>query len=232
MDKVTSPAFRTATVGGFNKSDVNEYIAKLSRDFDEKKTELEKEIEDLKARLAKAEEKTEVPTDKAPIESNDTLREELDRANALIAEQTKQFEESKLETEILKSDLEAANTKLERLTSFEEKAAQYETMTARMGEIYMEATADAERMRNEAKQKSEALVNDTKAKCREKMALTEKLLDEFAIERKAEITELFEDTHSKINELLKAFYDKSTELAGGAASINTDTPQSGSENNA
>ncbi|MBQ8249288.1 MAG: hypothetical protein IJY93_05330 [Clostridia bacterium] len=232
MDKVTSPAFRTATVGGFNKSDVNEYIAKLGRDFDEKKTELEKEIEALKSSLEESKSKSEAVTDKAPSEDNDAIKEELERANALIEEQTKQLEEAKLEAEILKGDLEEANSKLERFTSFEEKAAQYETMTARMGEIYIEATADAERIRNESKQKSEALISDTEAKCREKMELTEKMLDEFAVERKAEISALFEDTHSKINELLKAFYDKSTALASDATKLRTDAPPSDDKNNA
>ena len=220
MDNSTTPVFKTA-VSGFNKSDVNAYIAKLGRDFDEQKKELKKEIEDLKACLAENESKSALKAE-ASSANDDSLKAELERANELISALSKELEDAKLEAEILKGDLDNAQKELARFAQFEEKASQYETMSARMGEIFMEATADAERMRNEAKQTTETLVTDTENQCREKILLTEKKLDDFAEARKAEIGRLFDETQLKVNELLKECLDKSHALANDISSLGID----------
>ena len=217
MDKTHSPAFRTS-IGGFNKTDVNAYIAKLSLDFDERTSALEAEVERLKAELDKssallkaASERTEA--DKAVNDTAAGLRIELERANSIIASQTEQIDVSKEELERVSSELLAASEKLAKYADCENKLAKYEEASARMGEIYMEATVDADRIRSEAKAAADRLINETKAQCRGYVDEVENALISFAAAQKSAVSDLFEVTQNSIADILADFDKKSRALA-------------------
>lgn len=98
MYKAHTPVFRTA-ISGFNKTDVNMYIAKLARDFGEQSEQMKNEIAELKVKLPELEEKAGTAERTAA---------ELESANAAIAEKDAQLEAFKAENERIKSELKEA----------------------------------------------------------------------------------------------------------------------------
>ena len=249
MNNIKSPAFRTA-VGGFNKQDVTEYISKLCHEYDESLTEREDELYKLRAELRTAREKIAELTkaakanEKAPEEASepavsapaaavdadapaapavpDAQAIELERANNLIAAQCEQLAAKDAEIDKMRSELDEAAQKLERYASLDAKIAQYDSMTNRMGEIFMEATADAERIRSDAKLASEALMAKTAAECRNRRIVAEAQLDKFAENRKDELTRLFDETQADIMRSIDAFAEKSRTLANESISESLD----------
>ena len=207
MDSSASPIFRNA-MGGYNKKDVNDYLAKISYDFDEAINQKNEEIKALKAEIDSAK------VDLTAMKDSPQNTEELDRANAVIAAQTEQLELSKKQIEQLTADLAAAQSKLQNYGELSLKLEQYETMTSRMGEIYMEATANADRIRTEARESADALIAKTDSECRQRRAELEKQLNEFASVRKDEIVRMLNETQSEINSILAIFGEKSRALAG------------------
>lgn len=228
MNDAKSPAFRSA-VGGFNKKDVNDYIARLCRDYDESITDLEEKIKALTSELDKTREELSDAADKLSEltesrekEAKQQTSDELERANNLIAAQNEQLTAQKEENDSLRAELEAAKSKLDGFTALESKLIQYESMTNRMGEIFMEATADAERIRNEAKLSGEAMLAKTEAECRSRRSAAEVQLKKFAETRKCELTRLFDETQLDINRILVSFAERSRALASESVSVSLD----------
>ncbi len=93
-----------------------------------------------------------------------------------------------------------------------EKIKEYESMTSRMGEIFMEATAEAERIRRDAKISSEEYAKAAAEECRRKQAEVYKKLDEFAVARRAEINSLLDKARGSINVALRDFESKARGL--------------------
>ncbi len=219
MNDVRSPAFRTA-MGGFNKKDVTEYISRLCREYDDKIAELDEKINALTSELEKCREelsekdsKLAELTDSKAQEEADKISEEAERANNLIAAQNEQITVQKEETESLRAELEAAKAKLSDYASLESKLEQYESMTNRMGEIFMEATADAERIKNEAKLSSEAMLSKTEAECRSRRVDAELQLKKLTETRKNELTRLVDETQLEINRVLVGFSERTRALS-------------------
>ena len=206
MDNAASPAFRNA-VAGYKKSDVNEYLLKLSREFDKAIAAKDDEIVIVKAELSL------VTTELNELKGKQISDSELESANNVIAAQTEELEKLKDQVNSLTSELSSANSKLESLGALSEKAEQYETMVGRMGEIYMEATADADRLRTEARHAAEELKNRTELECSERRELLEKQLREFAEVRKSEIARLLGESQAEIDRILAIFGERSRALA-------------------
>ena len=216
MDNVKA-AFRTA-MGGYNKQDVNNYIAGLCERFESEKKALEEKNAALEAELAKARgaesEKAKNPkAELAALESElakasgaepekaknpkaelaallssnkkneaetssdsktnpDTAktsdREMLVKAEALVTAQNARLDEQKktiserdseiseLKTRVsdLELELESAREKLDSFKDVNEKIADYDRMSAKVGDVLIKAEADADRIRAEAEEKA------------------------------------------------------------------------------
>ncbi|MCI8388760.1 MAG: hypothetical protein HFE63_09870 [Clostridiales bacterium] len=141
--------FRNA-MGGYNKQDVNKYIAELSAGFDEDKKELEERIAELTTEIEKL-----TANDKSTEYNN--IAAELERANALVTAQNEQLESQKAEIAELQEkqasltdELKLANDKLEMLGDTEEKLKKYDQMSAKLADLMVEASLSADKIRAEA----------------------------------------------------------------------------------
>ena len=182
MDNVKA-AFRTA-MGGYNKQDVNNYIAGLCERFESEKKALEEKNAALENELAKVRgaepEKAKGPKAElaALLSSNKKEPEEADaktsdremlvKAEALVEAQNARLDEQKKtiserDTEIselktrvsdLELELSSARDKLESLGDVNEKIADYDRMSAKVGDVLIKAEADADRIRAEAEEKA------------------------------------------------------------------------------
>ncbi len=215
MNDVKSPVFRTS-MGGFNKKDVNEYIARLCQDYDARVLELEDQLADAKAKLDEV-------TENNAKEAEKQASEELQRANNLIVAQNEQIDTLKGEKESLQGELDSLKARLGDFEALENKLLQYESMTNRMGEIFMEATADAERIKNEAKFQSDAMLAKTEMECRSRRAAADTQLKKLAESRKAELTRLFEETRTGITRILTAFSERSQAIVSDSIAEKLDS---------
>lgn len=205
MENVPSPAFR-GSLRGYNKSDVNEYLLKLNREFDSALSEKDEEISNIGAKLNAANAEIE------SIKKDVAKSEELDKANSVIAAQNEKIEELTEQVERLKAELSSTMASLESYGEVSAKVSQYETMTNKMGEIYMEATADADRLRREAKQAADELKAKTEKECAERKAQLEVQLREFASLRKGEISRLLSESQAEIDRVLAIFGERTRAL--------------------
>ncbi len=215
MNDVKSPVFRTA-MGGFNKKDVNEYIAKLCQDYDTAVLELEDQLADAKAKL------DEIAESNAR-EAEKQASEEMLKANNLISAQNEQIDSLKGEKVALQAELDSLKAKLGDFETLQGKLAQYESMTNRMGEIFMEATADAERIKNEAKFQSDTMLAKTEMECRSRRAAADTQLKKLAESRKTELTRLFEETRTGITRILTAFSERSQAIVSDSIAEKLDS---------
>lgn len=205
MKSKGAPVFRSS-MGGFNRKDVNEYIAKLCGNFEQREAESEKALDELREKLSEYEKKA--ADFEAALSDNEALKRSLEEAEALIAVQNEKLAEYEETTAKLTASIEESEKKLEEASELEEKLRQYDSMTSRMGEIFMEATADAERIRRDAKLASDELARAAAEECRRRQAEIYKKLDEFAVARKSEINRLLEHTQGTINGALRDFESK------------------------
>ena len=146
------PIFRGA-VGGYNKQDVNEYIASLSESFAKEKAEYEKKLDDL----IELSESLRAKVDEASSESPTDTTGELERANALIEEQNKRLDESKSQIDSLNAELKARDDEIaalkddaERYKDCAGKLREYDLMSQKMGELMMKAASSAEQIKSDA----------------------------------------------------------------------------------
>lgn len=209
MDKKNSPMFRMA-INGFNKSDVNDYIAHMAKECDEKVTALEDEISKLKAKLEDAEEASAaIPVATEP----DTVKSEaLTHAECIIASQTEQLDVQKAEIERLSAELASANEKLTKYSDIEAKIDEYEAMSAKMGSIFMGAAAEAEKIKTSAQEEADKLILATEEECNAKIGEAQKNLLAYAASQRAIIDELFDTTHKSITNVLDAYEKKAQSM--------------------
>lgn len=224
MKNKGAPVFRGA-MGGFNKKDVNEYIAGLARDFEKREVEKEEEISALEAKIAELDGKLSEANETGKVAED--LEKSLSEAEAVIAAQNEKLSAYADEVKSLKTSIEDLEFKLLEYSEMEEKFKQYESMTTRMGEIFMEASADADRIRREAKASSEELARAAAEECRKRQASVYKKLDEFAVARKAEINQLLEKAQVNINATLKDFESKARGLTSDTSPSDLDPFGSG-----
>ncbi len=216
MDKKISPAFRTS-LSGFNKADVNDYIAKLSNEFDEKNTELEKEAERLKAELEKvnellAAEKEKREASESKLSGDSELLKKLEDAERIIASQNEQLDNKNAEIERLNAAIAGTAEKLAHFSEIESKISEYEAMSARMGNIFMGATAEADKIKEKAKADADALIHETEERCDKHALEVEKTLLDYAISQRNVIDELFDTTHKSIANVLDVYEKKAQSM--------------------
>lgn len=215
-----TPLFRSS-MSGFKKKDVNDYIAKLCHDFEQREAEAKAEIATLKEEnsklIAAAEETSKL---EEAVKASEELKKSLEEAEALIAAQNEKLASYAEEVEALNCAVDGYKKQLEEMTVTAEKIKEYESMTSRMGEIFMEATAEAERIRRDAKASSEEYARAAAEECRRKQAEVYKKLDEFAVARRAEINSLLDKARGSINVALRDFENKARGLTADSIPSN------------
>ncbi len=204
MNTMDTPAFRSS-MGGFNKKDVNDYIARLNREFCELTAAKDEEIKNLKKSLADAKN----AFDSAAETSTEAAAAELERANSLIGAQTEQLEAQSEKIAALEKELAEAN---QRLSLSSSKVAQYDSATSRMGEIFLEASNDAERIRAQAKVSADELIERTEADCKERLIKVEAYLTEISRTRSNEIAKLLVEVQADISNIMENFESKTKQL--------------------
>jgi len=205
MSSNNTPVFRSS-MGGFNKKDVTDYIAKLNLEFSETLEEKDESIKKLKKELAEA----HSAVDEQNELSNEQANEELDKANSLISAQNEQIEVLNEKITTLEAELAKA---VSRLESESAKAAQYDSVTCRMGEIFVEASNDADRIRSQAKKTADELIAVTEADCKEKCEKVEAYLVNASKSRSEEISKLLADAQKAITDILRDFEMKATTIS-------------------
>ena len=215
------PIFRGA-VGGYNKQDVNEYIASLSESFAKEKAEYEKKLDDL----IELSESLRAKVDEASSESPTDTTGELERANALIEEQNKRLDESKSQIDSLNAELKARDDEIaalkddaERYKDCAGKLREYDLMSQKMGELMMKAASSAEQIKSDAEIEAAKTLRESEKKNRElneRQAEMAKTLDArytaavAAINRK--LNELVNDGFDTLNASMKSADDEISAL--------------------
>lgn len=205
-----------SSMGGYNKQDVNDYIASLSESFAREKADYEKKLDDitelvesLKSQNAAAETDTERVSE---------AEKELERANALIAEQTQALDSKESELEALREKLvqcEKTNAdlkaQLEKYADCEEKLKSYDLMSQKMGELMLKAASSAEQIRADAETEAEKTIRSSLERSKELQLREEEMARSLekrysdavaAINRK--LSELISEGYASLGDSMKA----------------------------
>lgn len=168
--KETKAAFRTA-VGGFNKLDVNNYIAYLCENFEKEKNDLSSQLEILREQLDSY--KNRYEETKSVTDEVARLKDELLKANSVVAAQSERCESLNAQLESLREQLQAkeseltdANEKLTLYSDAEEKLKKYEQVSAKVGELILEAASSADKIKDDAKSKAEEIIRESEERVR------------------------------------------------------------------
>lgn len=199
------PIFRGA-VGGYNRQDVNEYIASLSENFAKEKAEYEKKLDDLielaESLRAKA---AENQSDNSP-----DAAVELDRANSLIAGQNQKLEEKQSQIDSLNTALKERDetiaelkTELERFRDCDEKLREYDLMSQKMGELMLKAASSAEQIKSDAELEAAKTLKNSEERSKELLAREE----EMARTLETRYTSAVAALNAKLNELVNEGFD-------------------------
>lgn len=171
---------------GYNKSDVNSYLLKMTEDFEKKEKELRDRLSACEKELGAASEKLS-----AFGEANDeteTLRlriKELEEAeknsvtddkyNAVIAEKQRTIGEQNLKIESLTLELEELKKRAaadkETVQSYEEtvkKAKMYEKTSANIGDVIISANRTADEIVFAAKEKARIIYEESERAAEER----------------------------------------------------------------
>ena len=199
------PIFRGA-VGGYNKQDVNEYIASLSENFAKEKAEYEKKLDDLielaESLRAKANENQSDNSPDAAVE--------LDRANSLIAGQNQKLEEKQSQIDSLNTALKERDetiaelkTELDRFKVCDEKLREYDRMSQKMGELMLRAASSAEQIKSDAELEAAKTLKNSEERSKELLAREE----EMARTLETRYTSAVAAINAKLNELVNEGFD-------------------------
>ena len=152
--------FRTA-LGGFNRDDVNSYIEKLNADFAERERLTKKRIEASEAKI------TELETKKNELEAANAriaeFEKEAEAREKLIAEYISKVEQQASEIEKLNASKNNAESEIslltEKIASLSEaisKSEKYDDISTQIGEIILSAKSTAEDILSKAEEEANA----------------------------------------------------------------------------
>ena len=232
--------FRTALFGGFNKEDVRGYLQELERNEEVTKSEYQREILGLKAKLQRAQEENDSfdPTVAQELETQKKENEELNRKIARLEAEKLQLikareeaaetagtekEEEYLEKlELQRKEEEELRQKLEELQA--EKAALIQEKEKLLGELEAQKAVniDVEKSRcleeeiQQVKEKKEKYDNDFKAISQvfEDARLSARYIEDEARKKAEEILEAAKKESKEIIEGRKNQIDKELEDRG------------------
>lgn len=203
----SKPVFRGA-MGGYNKKDVNDYIASLSESFAKEKENYTKQLDDLIELVNSL--RAKESDGAAENEKSADSAEELIRANSLIDSQSKKLDEKQNEIEKLKAELtkkddeiEKLKADLERYSDCEEKLREYDLMSQKMGELMMKATSSAEQIKADAEIEAAKTLRESEEKNRELQKKEKELADSLDARYTAAVAAI----NRKLNELVNEGFD-------------------------
>lgn len=177
MKRSSGALFRKA-INGYNRNDVNEYLENVSikakkreNELNDKIHELEKMLDDTNTRLKEAESR-DFAEEAAVYENKlDELGKKLgecEKLNEAKSEYTEklaaELREKDDELILLKEELEEARKKFEETDKLAQKAAQYDSIGNRLGEIMLNAGNTAEKIVTDANAKADRLIADASQK--------------------------------------------------------------------
>ena len=162
MEKQDSVVFRSATAG-YNKRDVNQFILSMNAKFSAAEEEYKREISALRENCLNSGQHAEKLS--ALKAENEALRREL--------------EALRLESEELHREKEAMTIcDTEELEKLRKKAALYDTMSSKFGDVMLTASYNAEQMISDARRESEQTLEAAKSIIGQGAALLSTRLDE------------------------------------------------------
>lgn len=199
-----------SSVGGYNKTDVNEYLLRLVGEFNEKEEELKKKAERAEKEIKALEEKV------------DELKASLDEQKSCLAQKTEETDKLTLE----KEELEAELTALQKESAMEqnEKANEQDAVIAKQFEeidsLRTELEATKEKLTlavNESAEFAELarkaqIYEKTSANIGEAIISANKTAEEIIAAAKEEARLLSEETQSELDEKRRIF-DENARLA-------------------
>lgn len=162
MGKQDSVVFRSATAG-YNKRDVNQFILNMNAKFSAAEEEYKREISELKAHCQNSEQDAEKI--RAMEAENESLRRELDALRAEV-EELRRIKEA-----VVSGDAE-------ELDDLRKKAALYDTMSSKFGDVMLTASYNAEQMILDARRESEQTLDAAKSVIGQGTALLSTRLEE------------------------------------------------------
>lgn len=162
-----------ASVGGFNRYDVNHYIMEQSREFAEREESMQNEIRELRAETERL--RKELSAASSKIEETERLRDALTDAESRCAEQLSRI--SALEAELEK----------ERAQQAEDRDKDCANLNSRVGDIIVSASCAADDMIKKAEETSKRLVSESERMASEARARVQETLDRIIKELKDDI---------------------------------------------
>lgn len=177
MKRSSGVLFRKA-INGYNRNDVNEYLENMSlkakkreNELDERICELEKELNDTNTRLEAAEARDFADEAAVYEKKLAELEKKLDECEKLNDAKSEYAE--KLATELrakdeelalIKTELDDARRTLADTDKLAQKAAQYDSLGNRLGEIMLNAGNTAEKIVTDAGTKAAQLISEASQK--------------------------------------------------------------------
>lgn len=170
------------SVSGYNRREVDEYIANMNRAFVRTRRDYEKKIEILEAEAAK-------------------LRESLEKASAANTR-----EEAKADAAAQESapdrDAEAEASVDPEISDIAEKSRRYDELSQKVGEILMNANAEASQIVREADEKVKSALTGTMSTLRNELTSVISKLTELLESAEAELSVECEDENAGENAIL------------------------------
>ncbi len=175
--KKTPISFRTS-MGGYNKDDVNRYIQQMHFQFSRAEEQKEAEITKLRQELSSKQQNADA--DGELKKENEELKARLEEGSASSAAMKAELEELRASLAAAREELDAAKATLEEksteFAAFREKteggereqlAQRYEKMSCQLGDIFLTANADADRIRSEAEKEASGIRADAEKQASE-----------------------------------------------------------------
>lgn len=213
----SSKLFRQS-LSGYNKNDVNEYIEEIDLRAKKREEELETKISKIESELQKMTERVmtaeardfseEAAVYEEKIKALEEKLSESDKINEAKSEYTEQLEASLVEKNSQINDLSEKVYKLEKkvadANSTLEKAAQYDSLSHRLGEIMLGAGNTAEKILADANEKASSLIAQAAEKRDHCLSVlkkyTEKYCDKLSEVTVASAQERLDRIHSEMAE--------------------------------
>ena len=213
----SSKLFRQS-LSGYNKNDVNEYIEEIDLRAKKREEELETKISKIESELQKMTERVmtaeardfseEAAVYEEKIKALEEKLSESDKINEAKSEYTEQLEASLVEKNSQINDLSEKVYQLEKkvadANSTLEKAAQYDSLSHRLGEIMLGAGNTAEKILADANEKASSLIAQAAEKRDHCLSVlkkyTEKYCDKLSEVTVASAQERLDRIHSEMAE--------------------------------
>lgn len=213
MEKKTG--FRVVAVGGFDKKEVNDYIAQLAEDFEQEREKLQSRIEELERSNKKTEDSLEQANRKLQqlerdythmnsessssrsekdslLQSNQQLNQEISSLRMQVAELQKELNESN----------STFSEKEEKYQEYLKQKEEVDRASFQLGKVMLEARTDADLITTNARQEAQQL-----------MDLTQKEADSIRQQAMKEAQETIDTAQSKAVSIVDAAQLEATQLA-------------------